>query len=153
MRRAKWTALMGVICLVPVTARAQPPAQQQRVERRIAVLMEELRTEMWAYRQELDFFQRTPEYPTLVDLRFKLRDQAIRVADLERARGPEARVAQRELAREMEQSARELKRLTGRLENRADLGAPKEVRRLADRLKDHANAIQGTIRRLDNQVR
>jgi len=146
MRRAKWTALMGVICLVPVTARAQPPAQQQRVERRIAVLMEELRTEMWAYR-------RTPEYPTLVDLRFKLRDQAIRVADLERARGPEARVAQRELAREMEQSARELKRLTGRLENRADLGAPREVRRLADRLKDHADAIQGTIRRLDNQVR
>jgi hypothetical protein len=114
--------------------------------------MDQLREEMWAYRQELDFFRRAPEYSELVELRYRLRGQAIRVAELEEG-GPRAQVAQRELAREMEQTARDLTRLTGRLENRTDIAAARVIRDRADRLKRHADEIRDSIARLRDLIR
>ena len=56
--------------------------------------MDRLRDEMWAYRQELDFFQRAPEYNQLIELRYRLRGLAIRVAEAgEATRGPSERLA------------------------------------------------------------
>jgi len=149
MRKVKWTALLAVLTLVPPLVQAQ---KTDREERRIARLMDQLREEMWSYRQQLDFFRRAPEYQQLVDLRYRLRGLAIRVAQLEES-GPRGHRAQRELAREMEEAARNLKRTTDRLENRTDLGAPREVRRHADRLKEHADRIRSLIGRLHDQVR
>jgi hypothetical protein len=148
MRKANWVALLVVLILVP----ASPAQRPARTERQIARLMDRLRDEMWAYRQELDFFRRAPEYRQLVELRYRIRGLAIQVAELE-TRGPGARRTQRELSRQMEQNARELKRLTGRLEERTDVGAPREVRRRADRLKEHADEIRKLIGRLDDMVR
>jgi hypothetical protein len=147
MRQVQWVALLAVLTLVPQPAQAQ----RGRTERRIARLMDDLREEMWAYRRELNFFRRAPEYRELVELRWRLRNQAMRVAELEGR--PRAERTQRELAREMERTARELKRLTGRLESRTDLGAPREVRRHADRLKEHADRIRDLIGRLHDAVR
>src|SRR4051794_17651559 len=106
MRHARWVALLALLGLAP-QAHGQSPKRAERTERRIARLMDRLRDEMWAYRQELDFFRRAPEYAGLVELRHRLRGLAIRVAEMEEG-GPRAQVVQRELAREMEQTAREL---------------------------------------------
>jgi hypothetical protein len=151
MRHAKWVALLAVLSLVP-GAQAQALKKAERTERRIARLMDRLRDQMWAYRQELDFFQRAPEYAELVELRYQLRGQAIHVAELEEG-GPRAQIAQRELAREMEQTARELARLTSRMENRTDIAAREVVRDRADRLKHHADEIRNLIARLHDVVR
>src|SRR4051812_2125724 len=151
MRQLKWAVLLAVLCLAPQPAHAQP-RERERTERRVARLMDRLREEMWSYRQELDFFRRAPEYNRLVDLRYRLRGQAIRVAQLEEG-GPRSQRAQRELAREMEETARDLKRLTGQLEARTDVGAPGEVRRRADRLKERADEIRNLIGRLRDAVR
>ena len=148
MRKMKWAALLAVLTLVPL-AQAQ---KTDREERRIARLMDQLREEMWSYRQQLDFFRRAPEYEQLVDLRYRLRGLAMRVAKLEES-GAGGRRAQRELAREMAEAARNLKRATDRLESRTDLGAPREVRRHADRLKEHADRIRSLIGRLHDQIR
>jgi len=150
MGQVKWAALLAVLSFVPQPAQAQRVGD--RTERRVARLMDGLRDEMWAYRQELDFFRRAPEYNRLVDLRYRLRGQAIRVAELER-RGPRAQREQLFLAREMEQTARELKGLTDRLETRTDIGAGPERRRHADRLKAHADRIRELIGRLHDVVR
>src|SRR5215211_125372 len=77
MRHAKWVALLAVLSIVP-QVQAQAFKKAERTERRIARLMDQLRDEMWAYRQELDFFRRAPEYPELVELRYRLRGQSIR---------------------------------------------------------------------------
>jgi len=156
MRQAKWV-LLAVVALVP-QAQAQRterdrPGRVDRGERRVDRLMDQLREEMWDYRRELNFFQRAPEYNRLVDLRYEVRGLAMRVAELERAGGPRARAQQRELARRMEERARDLKRLTGQLERRTDLGAPVEVRRHADRLKGRADRIRDIIGRLRDVVR
>jgi hypothetical protein len=123
----------------------------QAQERRIHRLMEELREEMWQYRQGLDFFARAPEYNTLVELRWRLRNSARQMSELESR--PRAERERRETARQMDQLSNELKRVTGRLENRTDFGAPAEVRRRADRLKAHADRIAATIDRLRALVR
>lgn len=151
MRAMKWTVLLASVVLVgsPAAAEAQG---DRREERRIARLMDRLREEMWSYRQELDFFRRAPEYPQLVDLRHRLRGQAVRVAELEDT-GPRGQRAQRELAREMEATARDLKRLTGKLENRTDVGRGPEVRRRADKLKARADEIRDMIAKLHDLVR
>jgi len=151
MRYAKWVALLAVLSLVP-QAQAQALKKAERTERRITRLMDQLRDEMWAYRQELDFFRRAPEYSELVELRYRLRGQAIRVAELEEG-GPRAQVVQRGLAREMEQTARDLARLTGRLENRTDIAAREVIRDRADRLRHHADEILDLISRLHDVVR
>src|SRR5262245_11452395 len=148
MRQVKWVALLALLCLVPQPAEAQRGIK----ERRIARLMDQLRDELWSYRRELNFFRRAREYNRLVDLRYQLRGLAIRVAELE-GRGPRAQRTQRDLARRMETRARALKRLTGRLERRTDLGAPREVRRRADSLKRRADRIQEVIRRLHTLIR
>jgi hypothetical protein len=110
--------------------------------------MERLRDEMWAYRQELNFFQRAPEYDDLVELRYQLRGLAMRVADADE-NDPQAQRA----AREMDQAARELYRLTNRLEQRVDLGPREEVRRRADALEERAVEIRVLIGRLHEMVR
>ncbi len=102
MRRVKWAVLVAVLGLVP-----QPAQAQRERERRVDRLMDRLREELWSYRQEVDFFRRAPEYARLVDLRYRLRGLAIRVAQLEE-RGPRGRQMQRELAREMDEVARNL---------------------------------------------
>src|SRR5947209_17589235 len=107
MRQVKWAALLVLVGLAPLPAQAQ---RVERAERRVDRLMDRLREEMWSYRRELDFFRRAPEYPRLVDLRYQIREQAIRVADLERRGSPRARFAQREAARPMDDAARELRR-------------------------------------------
>jgi len=150
MRRILGAALPAVLLFLPQPAPAQRPTPVE--ERRISRLMDKLRDEMWDYRRDLDFFRRTPEYTQLVDLRFRLRGQAMRVAELERG-GPRAQREQRELAREMRQTAEQLTRLTGRLEERTDLGAREDVRRRADRLKSRAEDIRRLIGRLDDLVR
>jgi len=110
--------------------------------------MDRLRDEMWAYRQELAFFQRAPEYNNLIELRYQLRELAMRVAEA----GENDPQAQR-AAREMDQSARELYRLTNRLEQRTDLGSRDEVRRRADALEERAVEIRVLIGRLHEMVR
>ena len=110
--------------------------------------MDRLRDEMWAYRQELGFFQRAPEYNQLIELRYQLRGLAIRVAEA----GENDPQAQR-AAREMDQAARELYRLTNNLERRIDLGARDEVRRRADALEERAVEIRVLIGRLQEMVR
>ena len=92
MRKMKWAALLAVVTIIPTPAQAQ---KTDRQEKRISRLMDQLREEMWGYRQELDFFRRAPEYSQLVNLRYRLRGQAIRVAELE-ASGPRGQRAQRE---------------------------------------------------------
>lgn len=147
MRPLKWLVLVTVLGLVG------QPAAGQRGERRIGPLMDRLREELWAYRQELDFFRRAPEYRQLVDLRYDIREMARRMVELE-DRGPQGRRMQRELARRMEDSARQLRRLTDRLEQRTDVvPAPREVRRRADRLKQRADRIREQIGRLRELVR
>ena len=148
MQRVKWAVLFAALVLVPQAAQAQ----KDRTERRVARLMDHLRDEMWLYRQELDFFRRAPEYPQLVDLRYRVRGLASRVAELE-GKGERAQRTQRELAREMEEAARDLKRLTDRLEDRTDAGAPAEVRRRADILKVRADKIRDMIGQLRDLVK
>jgi hypothetical protein len=156
MRQVKWVALVAVLALVPQLARAQPrdrEERRERDERGVARLMDRLRDEMWDHRRELNFFQRAPEYRELVDLRYHLRSEAMRVADLDRG-APRARLAQREVARHMEESARRLERLTRQLERHTDIGgAPADVRRHADHLKEQAERIRHLVGRLEDLVR
>jgi hypothetical protein len=149
MRQARWIALLvpALAGLIPQTAGAQVFAPQ----RRIAALMDQLREQMWVYRQELNFFQRAPEYEQLLELRYHLRNKAVRVAELGQA-GPGTFPEQRELARGMEQTAREMFRLTRQLENRTDLGAREEVRRRADMLTDQVVEIRVLIGRWQEAV-
>jgi hypothetical protein len=150
MRRDRWLILLMGVVLFGV---AGPAARaQDRKERRIARLMDELREEMWEFRRGLNYFSRAPEYNRLVDLRWDLRNSATRVAELE-GKGPRAEREQREKAVLMDRQANELKRLTTRLENRTDVGAAREVKRRADQLKAHADRIELLIDRLKQAVR
>ena len=149
MRQVKWVALLAVLSFVPQPAQAQ---RGEREERDVRRLMDRLRDELWDYRRELNFFRRAPEYNELVDIRYRLRNQAMRVADLDRG-GPRSRLAQREVARRMQDSARQLERLTRQLGRRTDLGAAGEVRRRADRLRDRAGRIRRMVGRLEDLVR
>ena len=146
MRRNRGLAVLAGVMLA-VLGGGLVQAQERRIHR----LMEELREEMWQYRQGLDFFSRAPEYNTLVDLRWRLRNSARQMSELESR--PRAERERREVARQMDQLSNELKRVTGRLENRTDLGAPREVRQKADRLKAHADRIEANINRLRAMVR
>ncbi len=110
--------------------------------------MDRLRDEMYAYRQDLGFFQRAPEYDQLLELRYQLRGLAIRVAEA----GENDPQAQR-AAREMQQAARELYRLTNNLEQRTALGARDEVRRRANGLEERAVEIRVLIGRLHEIIR
>ena len=110
--------------------------------------MDRLRDEMYAYRQELGFFQRAPEYNQLLELRYQLRGLAIRVAEAEEG-DPQAQRA----AREMQQAARDLYRLTNNLEERVNLGSPEEVHRRADALEERSVEIRVLIGRLHEIVR
>ncbi len=110
--------------------------------------MDRLRDEMWAYRQDLNYFQRAPEYNQLIELRYQLRGLAIRVAEAGET-DPQAQRA----AREMDQAARELYRLTNNLEQRTSLGSRDEVRRRADALEERAVEIRVLIGRLHEIVR
>ena len=172
MRHAKWAALLAVVCLFPHSAWAQrpfqppprpfqppprpiqppgfapPPRGDDRGGRRIDRLMDRLRDEMWAYRQDLNYFQRAPEYNQLIELRYQLRGLAIRVAEAGET-DPQAQRA----AREMQQAARELYRLTNLLEERVNLGARDEVHRRADALEERAVEIRVLIGRLHEIVR
>jgi hypothetical protein len=154
MRRALLAAAVVLIFAPYANAqtRGDRPQKRFRTEQKIGRLMDSLREEMWAYRQELEPFRGTPDYPELIESRFRLRNLAIRVADLEKG-GDRAQRAQRELSREMRKEAQELKRRTGRLEDRADQVAGKNARRLADRLKERADDIEAHITRLDELVR
>ncbi len=164
MRHAKWAALLAVVSLYPHSASAQrpfqppprpiqppgfaPPRGDDQGSRRLARLMDRLRDEMWAFRQDLSFFQRAPEYNQLIELRYQLRGLAIRVAEA----GENDPQAQR-AARDMQQAARELYRLTNNLELRTALGARDEVRRRADALEERAVEIRVLIGRLHEIVR
>ena len=165
MRQAKWAALMAVVCFSPLSAWAQRPIQPPRRPiqppgfappsreddqgmRRTARLMDRLRDEMYAYRQDLSFFQRAPEYNQLLELRYQLRGLAIRVAEAEEG-DPQAQRA----AREMQQAARDLYRLTNNLEERVNLGSPEEVHRRADALEERSVEIRVLIGRLHEIVR
>jgi len=110
--------------------------------------MDRLRDEMYAFRQDLGFFQRAPEYNQLLELRYQLRGLAIRVAEADE-NDPQAQRA----AREMDQAARELYRLTNNLEQRTSLGSREEVRRRADALEERAVEIRVLIGRLYEIVR
>jgi hypothetical protein len=70
MRHAQWMVLLALLSIAP-QVQAQAFKKAERTERRIAQLMDRLREEMWAYRQELDFFRRAPEYAELVELRYR----------------------------------------------------------------------------------
>jgi hypothetical protein len=110
--------------------------------------MDRLRDEMYAYRQDLSFFQRAPEYNQLVELRYQLRNLAISVADA-REGDPQAQRA----AFEMQRVARDLYRVTGELEERADAGAREEVERRTNQLQERAVEIRVLIGRLHEVVR
>jgi hypothetical protein len=145
MRHARWAALLTVLSFVP-QAHAQRSDFQQ--ERRVERLMDRLRDEMYSYRQELNFFQRAPEYNELVELRYQLRNLAIQVAD-SREGDPQAQRA----AWQMQQVARDLYRQTGELEERTDAGAREEVERRANQLQERAVEIRVLIGRLHEVVR
>ena len=109
--------------------------------------MDRLRDEMWAYRQELDFFRKAPEYNKLVDLRYQLRAFAIEMA--------EAREFNQDIrghARQMERAARELYRLSEHLEDRMDGRANADVRRRADALHERAVEIRVLVGRLHEAI-
>jgi len=138
--------LLGLLGLLPQGAQSQGVGVQPG---RVVWLMERLRDQMWTYRQELNFFQRAPEYQQLVELRYRLRGLAMSVAQ---SGGGDFR-SQHGAAREMEQAARDLYRLTRQLESRTDLGARDEVRRRADQLTEQAVEIRVIIGRLHEAVR
>lgn len=151
MKHAILTVAVALI-FAPHARGQDRPQKKFRTERKIDRLMDSLREEMWAYRQELEPFRATPDYPELIESRYRLRNLAIRVAELERG-GGRAQRAQQELAVQMRKEARELKRRTGRLEDKTDRGAGRNARRLADRLKERADDIEGHIQRLDELTR
>lgn len=152
-RQAFWAIITAALALASSPASAQPsgPGQRpdDRQDRRIARLMDELREEMWSYRQELDFFRRAPEYQQLIELRYQLRNLAIEVAE---SQGGGFRPPYRQ-ARAMDQAARQLYQLTGQLEERTDAGAPQEVKRRADALRERAVEIRVLIGRLHEVAR
>jgi len=137
---------LAALILAPVTARAQ--AFDRDAHGRVIWMMERLRDQMWTYRQELDFFQRAPEYQQLVDLRYRLRGLAVNLT--QPFTDPRTQYGS---AREMERAARDLYRLTRQLEGRVDLGAPGEVRRRADMLTEQAVEIRVLIGRLHEALR
>lgn len=141
MRRIALIAALATIGFAPRPAQAQGP-QTDAGDRRAARLMDLLRDELWAFRQELEFFRRAPEYQQLVDLRYQIRNFAIEMAEArqynEDVRGH---------ARQMAQAARELYHLAEHLEDRLDARNP-EVRRRADALHEHAVEIRVLIGRL-----
>ena len=141
MGRIALIAALATIVFAPRPAQAQRP-QFDGGDRRAAVLMDRLRDEMWAFRQELEYFRRAPEYQELVDLRYQIRNFAIEMAEArqynEDVRGH---------ARQMEQAARELYHLAEHLEDRLDARNP-EVRRRADALHEHAVEVRVLIGRL-----
>ena len=141
MRRIALMAALATIGFAPQPAQAQG-LQNDAGDRRAARLMDLLRDELWAFRQELEFFRRAPEYPQLVDLRYQIRNFAIEMADArqynEDVRGH---------ARQMERAARDLYHLAEHLEDRLDARNP-EVRRRADALHEHAVEVRVLIGRL-----
>jgi len=150
MRQAGYLAVIVLASLAPQAAKAQVQAVEP--ERRLGILLDRFREQAWTYRQELEFFQRAPEYQQLVGLRYDLRNKAIRVVQLEQA-GQSGAPEQRQLAKEMEQFARELYRLTRQLEGRADSGARQEVRSHADSLTEQAVEMRVLIGRLHEALR
>src|SRR4051812_29794430 len=155
VKHAIWAAAAAVLMFAPganAQDRGDRPQKRFRTEVKIDRLMDSLREEMWAYRQELEPFRGTPDYEPLLESRYRLRGLAVRVAELEKG-GGRAQRAQHDLAKQMRQEAQELKRRTGRLEDKTDRAAGKNARRLADRLKERADDIEGHISRLDELVR
>ena len=141
MRRIALIAALATIGFAPRPAQAQRP-QFDGGERRAARLMDRLRDEMWAFRQELDYFRRAPEYQQLIDLRYRIRNFAIEMAEAR-----EYNEDVRGHARQMAQAARDLYHLAEHLEDRLDARNP-EVRRRADALHEHAVEIRVLIGRL-----
>ena len=141
MRHARWAAVLAVLSLVP---QAQAQRMDDDSQRRTVWLMDRLRDEMVAYRQELDFFRRAPEYDNLLNLRYNLRNLAVWVADPEHYDFG----YQRRAAREVERVARALYTQTAQLEQRINIGSPEEVHRRADALEEHAVEIRVLIGRL-----
>lgn len=150
MRQTGCLVLIVLASFVSQPAKAQVEAVGQ--DRRLGILLERFRDQAWSYRQELDFFQRAPEYQPLIGLRYDLRNKAVRVVQLEQE-GQSGNPEQRQLAREMEQFARELYRQTRRLEGRADSGARQEVRNHADSLTEKAVEMRVLIGRLHEALR
>lgn len=148
MRRIAWGALLVVVASAPLPAQAQQRGQSASGDPRVARLTDELREEMWGFRQELDFFRQVPEYSQLVELRYQIRTQAI---DLVKARDFNDPGARR-LARQMERSGRELYHLAEHLEDRLDPSNRAEVRRRADSLHEHAVEIRVLIGRLHEVI-
>lgn len=143
MRRCSFLVLLAITALAPRVADAQQPG-----DRRVARLMDRLRDEMWTYRQELNYFQRAPEYRQLVELRYQLRTAAMELAE---SRDGDPEVGRK--ARAMAITARELYRLTSHLEDRADATTHDEARRRADSLADHAVEIRVLVGRLHESLR
>lgn len=157
MRHVRPFILMALMGLVAQTAEAQIQPQTQfqrgpsRQDRRLGSLLDQLREYAWSYRQELNFFQRAPEYEALVALRYHLRNKAARVVELEQTGqgdGPE----QKALAREMQQYARDFYRLTRQLEERTDAGPRDQVRLHADSLTELAVEIRVIVGRLNEAL-
>ncbi len=143
MRPLKWAALLSAFCVTPTAAHAQFN-KAERAEKRIAAIMTEFNEEMRGYERELKFFHDVPEHKSLLDTRNKLVGQSARMTELELS-GTGAGPAIRDLAGQMDLTSRELKLGTDRLDQRAGAGAPKEVRRAADKLKAHADRMVKTI--------
>lgn len=141
MKRIALIAALATVGFAPPPAQAQGP-QNAGGDRRAAQLMDQLRNELWAFRQELEFFRRAPEYQQLVDLRYQIRNFAIEMAEArqynEDVRGH---------ARQMARAARDMYRLAEHLEDRLEARNP-EVRRRADSLHEHAVEVRVIIGRL-----
>lgn len=159
MRHVRWFVLPALIGLFTQSAGAQIQTQFQtqaqrdlsRQDRRLGRLLDQLREYAWSYRQELNFFQRAPEYETLVALRYHLRNKAARVVELEQTGqgdGPE----QQTLAREMQQFARDFYRYTRQLEERTTVGPRDQVHLHAESMTEMAVEIRVIVGRLNEAL-
>ena len=149
MTRREWTTFLAVLCLIPAAARGQS-RKAERAQKQIAAVVADFNDEMRGYEREMKTFRQIPEYPSLLDLRNQLVNQASEVTALDRAgAGPEIR----KLAPEFDRNARDLKVMTGRLEKRADAVGDKESRRVTDRMKTHADKMVQATDKLNKLFR
>jgi hypothetical protein len=146
MRRLRWTALLGILCLTPAVAHAQN-RNARGAERQIDAVMTEFDEELRSFERDLKYFERVPEFKPMFELRNRLVAQATEMTRLDRA-GPGSGPAIRELAREMDHEARELSAISGLLRKRADAIASTEDQRVADRLKGQAELMVKSIDKL-----
>lgn len=146
MRRRRWMAVFAVLCVVPVVSNAQDK-ETRKAKRKIAEVLTDFNGQMQGYQRELKYFERVAAFRPLFDLHTKLLGQAAQMRKFEAA-GRGSGPAVLELAREMNQTARQLDAATTNFEKRAEHVSSRQDRVVAERMKVHANNMVRTLEEL-----